>query len=96
MLIIAIILFGMLMGGAAQLILGRQGGRIDWGIALVAGLVGSFIGGLLLSLIAGDGLEIRPSGIIGSIAGALIVTAAWRWYDRSQRQAAKSAKPTRR
>ena len=80
MLIIAIILFGMLMGGAAQLILGRQGGRIDWGIALVAGLVGSFIGGLLLSL----------------IAGALIVTAAWRWYDRSQRQAAKSAKPTRR
>jgi uncharacterized membrane protein YeaQ/YmgE (transglycosylase-associated protein family) len=96
MLIIAIILFGMLMGGAAQLILGRQGGRIDWGIALVAGLVGSFIGGLLLSLIAGDGFEIRPSGIIGSIAGALIVTAAWRWYDRSQRQAAKSAKPTRR
>jgi len=96
MLIIAIILFGMLMGGAAQLILGRQGGRIDWGIALVAGLVGSFIGGLLLSLIAGDGLEIRPSGIIGSIAGALIVTAAWRWYDRSQRQAAKSARPTRR
>jgi uncharacterized membrane protein YeaQ/YmgE (transglycosylase-associated protein family) len=96
MLIIAIILFGMLMGGAAQLILGRQGGRIDWGIALVAGLVGSFIGGLLLSLIAGDGIEIRPSGIIGSIAGALIVTAAWRWYDRSQRQAAKSAKPTRR
>ena len=96
MLIIAIILFGMLMGGAAQFILGRQGGRIDWGMALVAGLVGSFIGGLLLSLIAGDGLEIRPSGIIGSIAGALIVTAAWRWYDRSQRQAAKSAKPTRR
>ena len=96
MLIIAIILFGMIMGGAAQFILGRQGGRIDWGMALVAGLVGSFIGGLLLSLIAGDGLEIRPSGIIGSIAGALIVTAAWRWYDRSQRQAAKSAKPTRR
>jgi uncharacterized membrane protein YeaQ/YmgE (transglycosylase-associated protein family) len=96
MLIIAIILFGMIMGGAAQFILGRQGGRIDWGMALVAGLVGSFIGGLLLSLIAGDGIELRPSGIIGSIAGALIVTAAWRWYDRSQRQAAKTAKPTRR
>jgi uncharacterized membrane protein YeaQ/YmgE (transglycosylase-associated protein family) len=96
MLIIAIILFGMLMGGAAQLILGRQGGRIDWGIALVAGLVGSFIGGLLLSLIAGDGLEIRPSGIIGSIGGALIVTAAWRWYDRRTRQQTKQARPTRR
>ena len=96
MLIIAIILFGMLMGAAAQFILGRRGGRIDWGIALVSGLVGSFIGGLLLSLIAGDGIELRPSGIIGSIGGALIVTAAWRWYDRSQRQSAKAAKSTRR
>ena len=74
MLIIAIILFGMLMGGAAQLILGRQGGRIDWGIALVAGLVGSFIGGLLISLLAGDGLAFKPSGIIGSLVGAIIVT----------------------
>jgi uncharacterized membrane protein YeaQ/YmgE (transglycosylase-associated protein family) len=96
MLIIAIILFGMLMGGAAQLILGRQGGRIDWGIALVAGLVGSFIGGLLLSLIAGDGFELRPSGIIGSIAGALIVTAAWRWYDARNRGPQAKAKSTRR
>jgi uncharacterized membrane protein YeaQ/YmgE (transglycosylase-associated protein family) len=99
MLIIAIILFGMIMGAAAQFILGRNGKPIDWGIALVSGLVGSFIGGLLLSLIAGDGIEIRPSGIIGSIVGALIVTAAWRWYDKSQRQAAKSSKqarPTRR
>ena len=96
MLIIAIILFGMLMGAAAQMILGRRGGRIDWGIALVSGLVGSFIGGLVLSLIAGDGLELRPSGIIGSIGGALIVTAAWRWYERQSRQNRPQAKSTRR
>ena len=96
MLFIGIILFGMLVGAAAQLILGKGSKGIDWTMAIVAGLVGSFIGGLLLSLIAGDGIELRPSGIIGSIAGALIVTAAWRWYDRSQRQAAKTAKPTRR
>jgi uncharacterized membrane protein YeaQ/YmgE (transglycosylase-associated protein family) len=79
MLIIGIILFGMLVGAAAQLILGRGSKGIDWTMAFVAGLVGSFVGGLLASLIAGDGLELRPSGIIGSIVGAVIVTAIWRW-----------------
>jgi uncharacterized membrane protein YeaQ/YmgE (transglycosylase-associated protein family) len=83
MLILGLILFGMLVGAAAQLILGREskGGSkgIDWTMAIVAGLVGSFVGGLLASLVAGDGLELRPSGIIGSIVGALIVTAVWRW-----------------
>lgn len=82
MLIIGLILFGMLIGAGAQLILGRSGGRVDWGIALVAGLVGSFVGGLLFSLLAGDGLELRPSGIIGSLIGAVIVTAIWRWMAR--------------
>lgn len=78
MLIIGLILFGMLVGAAAQLILGRREGRIEWPLALAAGLIGSFVGGLLASLIAGDGLELRPSGIIGSIVGAIIVTAVWR------------------
>jgi uncharacterized membrane protein YeaQ/YmgE (transglycosylase-associated protein family) len=78
MLIIGIILFGMVIGALAQLILGRRGRGVDWGMALVAGLVGSFVGGLIASLIAGDGLAFRASGIIGSIVGALIVTAIWR------------------
>jgi uncharacterized membrane protein YeaQ/YmgE (transglycosylase-associated protein family) len=79
MLIIALILFGMLAGAAAQLILGRGSAGIDWAMAFVAGLAGSFVGGLLASLLAGDGLDLRPSGIIGSIVGAVIITAIWRW-----------------
>ncbi|HWK91636.1 MAG TPA: GlsB/YeaQ/YmgE family stress response membrane protein [Luteimicrobium sp.] len=79
MLIIGLILFGMLVGALAQLILGRKGKGIDWTMAIVAGLVGSFVGGLLASLIAGDGLAFRPSGVIGSIVGAIVVTALWRW-----------------
>jgi len=80
MLFIGLILFGMLIGAAAQLILGRRGGSVDWGMALVAGLVGSFVGGLIFSLVAGDGFELRPSGIIGSVLGAVIVTVGWRWW----------------
>jgi uncharacterized membrane protein YeaQ/YmgE (transglycosylase-associated protein family) len=79
MLIIAIILFGMLVGAGAQLVLGRERSGIDWSMAIVAGLVGSFVGGLLISLIAGDGLDLRASGIIGSLVGAIVVTAVWRW-----------------
>lgn len=75
MLILAIIVFGLAAGWVAQLLLGRRGRGIDWGLALFAGLAGSFVGGLLASLIAGDGLELRPSGIIGSIVGAVVVTA---------------------
>lgn len=80
MLILAIILFGMLVGAAAQLVLGRARGGINWPLALATGIAGSFVGGLLSSLLAGDGLELRPSGILGSIIGAVIVTAGWLWW----------------
>ena len=83
MLLLGMILFGMLIGAAAQLVLGKRGRGVDWGQALACGLLGSFVGGLLASLIAGDGLALRPSGIIGSLVGALIVTFAWRrWRAR--------------
>jgi uncharacterized membrane protein YeaQ/YmgE (transglycosylase-associated protein family) len=80
MLLLAILGLGVLAGAVAQLVLGTGLYRIDWAEALVAGLVGSFLGGLLASLLAGDGLRLRPSGLIGSIVGAIIVTAADRWY----------------
>jgi len=79
-LILGLILFGMVIGAGAQLILGRGGEGIDWTLAIIAGLVGSFVGGLLISLLSGDGLDLTYSGIIGSLVGAIIVTAGWRWY----------------
>lgn len=80
MLILAILLFGLVAGAIAQLVLGTGLYRIDWAQALVTGLVGSFVGGLLVSLLAGDGLALRPSGLIGSIVGAIVVLAAYRWH----------------
>ena len=79
MLILFMIIWGMVIGWLAQLILGRTSGMRgnNWGEAIVAGIVGSFVGGLLVSLISGDGIELRPSGLIGSIVGAIIVLAIW-------------------
>ena len=53
MLILAIIAAGMFVGWVAQLILGANSRTTDWGMALIAGIAGSFVGGLLVSLIAG-------------------------------------------
>ena len=76
MLLLAIIVFGMLIGWLAQLVLGM--GTRPNAQSLIAGLVGSFVGGLLISLIAGDGLALRPSGLIGSFLGAVVVLLIWR------------------
>ena len=85
MLILAIIGLGMGAGALAQLIVPTHR-RVDWGEALVVGLIGSFVGGLLFSLLWGDGLRIRPSGIIGSIVGAILVTLAWNYMQGRQRK----------
>jgi uncharacterized membrane protein YeaQ/YmgE (transglycosylase-associated protein family) len=82
MLILAIIVAGMFVGWLAQLVLGANSRSVDWGMALVAGVGGSFVGGLLASLIAGDGLALRPSGFVGSLVGALVVTAVWQYTRR--------------
>jgi len=68
MLILAIIVIGLAAGWVAQLVLSRD--TTNRGEALAAGLIGSFVGGLLGSLLAGDGLSIRPSGLIGTVLGA--------------------------
>lgn len=75
MIILGILAFGFLCGWLANLLLGRGMRPAEWWPLLVAGLAGSFVGGMLASLIAGDGLKLRPSGFIGSIVGAVIVLA---------------------
>jgi uncharacterized membrane protein YeaQ/YmgE (transglycosylase-associated protein family) len=82
MLILAIIVAGMFVGWLAQLVLGATSRNVDWGMALIAGVAGSFVGGLLISLLAGDGLSLRPSGFIGSLVGALVVTGGWQYSRR--------------
>ena len=75
MLILGILAFGMIVGWIAQLVLGM--GTSPKTQSLIAGIGRSFVGGLLSSLLAGDGLAIRPSGLIGSFVGAVVVLAIW-------------------
>jgi uncharacterized membrane protein YeaQ/YmgE (transglycosylase-associated protein family) len=76
-ILLFILVWGMFAGWIAHLLLARNQ-PINWAELLVVGLAGSFVGGLLISLLSGDGLALRPSGIIGSILGAVLLLVAWR------------------
>ena len=78
MLIFAILGIAILAGWVAQMVFPIGHRKVDWGEAIVVGFIGSFAGGLIFSLIWGDGFRIRPSGIIGSIVGAIVVQFIWR------------------
>src|SRR5215218_2664907 len=76
-ILLFILVWGMFAGWIAHLLVARNQ-PINWAELLVVGLAGSFVGGLLISLLSGDGLALRPSGIIGSILGAVLLLAAWQ------------------
>ena len=85
-LIVTLIIVGLVAGALARLLVpGRQSMSIPMTIAI--GMVGSFVGGFLGYLIfhkdSSDGF-LQPSGIIGSVIGAIIVLLIWmRVGDRS-------------
>ena len=70
--IITLIIIGAIAGFVARaLVPGRDSMSIPATILL--GIVGSFVGGFLASLIGrGDGSYLNAAGIIGSIIGAII------------------------
>jgi uncharacterized membrane protein YeaQ/YmgE (transglycosylase-associated protein family) len=88
--ILFIILWGMAVGWVANMIVGR-GQNNSWALLMGAGLGGSFIGGLILSLISGDGLAFKPSGIIGSLLGAIIVLAIVQYVRGSSAKSGKAS-----
>ncbi|MEU0498474.1 GlsB/YeaQ/YmgE family stress response membrane protein [Mycobacterium sp. NPDC006124] len=78
-LIVSIIVVGLIAGAVARLLIpGKQSMSVVMTIAL--GIVGSFVGGFLGYLLFGKDAEhgfLQPSGIIGSIIGAVIVILIW-------------------
>ena len=74
-ILLSILVLGLAIGWLANVILGNGSHPQDWGPLLIAGFTGSFVGGFLGNLLTGDGFDIAPSGLIGSIIGAVIVLA---------------------
>lgn len=71
--VISWIIFGLIVGAIARLLMpGRQ--NMGWVMTIILGIVGSFAGGALSTVIfaPAEGV-VRPSGWIMSIIGALIV-----------------------
>lgn len=71
MIILAFVVIALVAGFIANYLVGGKRRYENWEL-FVIGIVGSFVGGLIFSLLNGDGLEIRLSGLIGSIIGAVV------------------------
>jgi len=75
--IIGWIVIGLIAGAIARWLMPGPD-PMGWLGTIVLGIVGSLIGGTLLNLVSGGGLELGAAGILGSILGALIALYIWR------------------
>ncbi len=74
-LIVSLIIVGLIAGALARLLIpGRQ--NISIPMTILVGIIGSFVGGFLGYVLFHHDAQngaIQPSGIIGSVIGAVIV-----------------------
>jgi uncharacterized membrane protein YeaQ/YmgE (transglycosylase-associated protein family) len=78
--LLQLIIVGLIAGAIARLLVP---GRDPIGClgTILLGMVGSFVGGFLGWLLFGNNLEdgaIQPSGLFGSIVGAIVALLIWR------------------
>lgn len=82
--IVGMIIIGLIAGAIARLLVpGRQDLSIVGTIAVgfVGSLVGGFLGYVLFKKDAGSG-ALQPSGLIGSVIGAVVVLLVWQAFQR--------------
>jgi uncharacterized membrane protein YeaQ/YmgE (transglycosylase-associated protein family) len=51
---------------------------MGWLGTMILGIVGSFVGGTIAALLFGGTLDVSPTGLIGSVIGAIVVLVIWR------------------
>jgi uncharacterized membrane protein YeaQ/YmgE (transglycosylase-associated protein family) len=77
-----LLLIGLLAGGIARLIVSSPERLGCLGTSLL-GIVGSYAGGSLWSILAHDKFDLRKADtFIGAVCGSVILLLAWRLVDR--------------
>ncbi len=89
--IMAYVVLGMLAGWVASLLVRRDMHPSDWGTLFIVGVAGSLIGGIVMGLIFGQGLELHPGGVISSIVFACLIL--WIVTTVKNRGQVKARKP---
>jgi uncharacterized membrane protein YeaQ/YmgE (transglycosylase-associated protein family) len=83
--IIWMIVVGLVAGLIARAIMPGKD-SMSWVMTIVLGIVGSFVGGFLMNVVMHqDPLgtsDFQPTGLIGSVIGALVVLGAWHLVRR--------------
>jgi uncharacterized membrane protein YeaQ/YmgE (transglycosylase-associated protein family) len=78
--IVTMLVVGLIAGLLARAIMPGND-AMGWISTILLGIVGSFVGGLLASVFLHDRTtdtsSLHPTGIVGSVIGALIVLGIW-------------------
>lgn len=75
---LAILMWGLFAGGVAWLLRGGPASNTSWLRDLSVGVVGSYGGAMIASLLAGDALRLYPVHLAGSVAGSVVLLGLWR------------------
>jgi uncharacterized membrane protein YeaQ/YmgE (transglycosylase-associated protein family) len=83
--IIWMIVVGLVAGLIARAIMPGKD-AMGWVMTIVLGIIGSFVGGFLINVLMHNDTastsDFQPTGIIGSVIGALVVLGIWHLVRR--------------
>jgi uncharacterized membrane protein YeaQ/YmgE (transglycosylase-associated protein family) len=75
--LIVFLIVGLIAGFIARALVPGPD-RMGWLGTMILGIVGSFVGGTLAALLFGGTLDVSPTGLVGSVIGAIVVLLIWR------------------